>query len=441
MTRHEDPRPAAASGPGKWRGLSLLALSLASGAALMTVFSPLQELAKADLRLSDLQIGLVQGLAVSIPIALLSLPIGRLIDRGNRTRLLVAMLVVSIVGTLLTAYAQSFEALFMARMLAGLGAFCSVPVAISIAADLSAVAQRGQSLLLLSVGRYVGVASAFALGGWLGGALASSHAPWLPGLTLAAWREVHVVFGLAGAVLLLPLLFMREPVRHELGNVVDPDTRTALAALWERRAFLLPLFVGQIGVVMADISASIWAAPVLTRRFGLQPEEFAAAIGLAVLLSGILGSIIGGLAADAGQRRSHWGGILLVAVIAAVLALPGALFPSMPTANGAIVGLSWLLLCGSITGLVTATAIAVHVPNELRGVCLGLFVVVSSVVALGVAPTLVTLVSGTLGGEAHLPDALSITGFTISILAAAAFVRAAARLPRRSIADEPGGIA
>lgn len=434
----EDPRPPAAGKARTWTALTLLAMTLAGGAALGTVFSPMQELAKTDLRLSDLQISLVQGLAVSIPIALLSLPIGRLVDRGNRSRLLIALLVVGIGGTLLTAFAHSFEALFVARMLAGLGAFCSVPVAISVAADLSAIERRGQSLLLLSVGRYVGVASAFALGGWLGGALASPHVTWLPDLTMAVWRQVHLVFGTAAAVLLLPLLLLREPVRQEIGDFVHPDIRTTLGALWERRAFLAPLFIGQIGVVMTDISASIWAAPVLTRRFGLQPHEFAAAMGLAILLPGIAGSIIGGFAADAGQRGARRGGILTGAVLAAALALPAALFPSMPTSEWAIVALSWLLLCGSITGLITATAIAVHVPNELRGLCLGVFVVVSSVVALGLAPTLVTFVSGMLGGEAHLPGALSITGLVISTVAAGAFLLAAARLPVRAVAAGAG---
>src|SRR5512139_1580612 len=109
MTQRESPSPHAVGAPRKWTSLTLLALSLASSASLMTVFSPMQELAKADLRFSDLQLSLVQGLAVSIPIALLSLPIGRLVDRGNRARLLIALLVVSIAGTLLTAFAHSFE--------------------------------------------------------------------------------------------------------------------------------------------------------------------------------------------------------------------------------------------------------------------------------------------------------------------------------------------
>ncbi len=70
--------------------LLLLALVLASGAVMLRVFSTVQESAKAELGLSDFQLALVQGLAVSIPLALLSIPVGIAVDRTRRVRLLLA---------------------------------------------------------------------------------------------------------------------------------------------------------------------------------------------------------------------------------------------------------------------------------------------------------------------------------------------------------------
>jgi MFS family permease len=150
-------------------GLLSLALTICCAAAMRMVFSPLQEAAKADLQLSDFQLSLVQGLAVSIPIALLSLPIGRMTDRSNRLRLLLALGLVWTIGSVATAFVTGFYGLFFARMLAGVGAMCAIPVAISIAADLSAPERRGRSLLFLSIGNIAGAAAAFALGGWLAG--------------------------------------------------------------------------------------------------------------------------------------------------------------------------------------------------------------------------------------------------------------------------------
>jgi MFS family permease len=421
--------------PNRQRGaLVLLALAIAAAGTLRTVFSPMQELAKHDLHLTDLQVSLVQGLALSIPVAILSIPIGRIIDRSNRTRLLIALIATVLAGTFLTAIARGFGTLFVGRMLVGLGAMCAIPVAISIAADLSSTERRGRSVLVLSVGQWIGIAAAFALGGWLGGLL-ERHVLTMPWALGAPWRGVHLLFGISTFALVWPLVLLREPVRHGLGDVVDPDFRRAMRELWTRRDFLLPLFVGQVGVVMADVAAGIWAAPVLTRNHGLQPEQFAGAMGLAVLVSGLLGSVIGGVAADLGQRGTHRGGILAGAVIAAAVSIPTSLFPLMPGLASFCSVLGLFLLCGVTAGVITATAIAVHLPNELRGVCLSSFIVVSSVIGFGIAPTVVTLVGSALGGEAHLAPALAGTGLVVSIASTLGFTRAAARRPRSVLAD------
>jgi MFS family permease len=426
---HSDAAPIPQRG-----ALVLLALAIAAAGALRTVFSPMQELAKHDLHLTDLQVSLVQGLALSIPVAILSIPIGRIVDRSNRTRLLFALISTVVVGTLLTAVAPGFGLLFVGRMLVGLGAMCAIPVAISIAADLSSTERRGRAVLVLSVGQWIGIAAAFALGGWLGGLL-ERHLSALTWVPAAPWRGVHLLFGVATLALVWPLVLLREPVRHELGDVVDPDFRRAMRELWTRRDFLLPLFVGQVGVVMADVAAGIWAAPVLTRNHGLQPEQFAGAMGLAVLVSGLLGSVMGGVAADVGQRGTHRGGILAGAVIAAAVSIPTSLFPLMPGLASFSTVLGLFLLCGVMAGVITATAIAVHMPNELRGVCLSSFIVVSSVIGFGVAPTVVTLVGSALGGEAHLAPALAGTGLVVSIASTLGFTRAATRRPRSVLVD------
>lgn len=423
------------TGTIKWTPLALLGLTICAGASMRIVFSPLQELAKQEMSLTDLQLSLVQGLAVSIPTALLAVPIGRLVDRANRMHILLVLMGVSVAGTLLTAAAIGFEALFVTRMLAGLGAVCAIPVAVSIAADLSAVEQRGRALLVLSVGQAVGVAIGFAASGPLLPMVAHGATTWFG---VSPWRAVHIVFGLAALALLLPVAALREPQRQEVGTTTHLAIAQVARDLWLRRGWLVPLFIGQVGVVMADVAAGIWAAPVLTRDYGLGPAQFAAWMGAAVLLPGILGSLIGGIAADLGQRSARRGGILYGAIAASAGAILAALFPVVPTVAGFASVLSVFLLCGAITGLVTATVIACRIPNELRGVCLGLFIVVSAVIGTGIAPTAVTLVSDALGGEAHLATALAGTGVIISIIAFAAFVLAAWKLPSALPQDAVG---
>lgn len=422
MSNVENVAPAIGRSRSAWPALLLLSTVLAVGAGAQLVFSPLQELIKGELSLSDFQISLLQGLAAALPIALFSIPIGRMVDRSNRVRLLIAMGLVWTIGTLMTAFAHSFELLFVARALASVGVVCGLTAALSLAADLSTPDQRGRAQVVLSVGRMFGSALAFALGGALVGMLTAHPAAWADGM--APWRGVHVIFAVVSLLLILPLFFFREPARHESSHVVNPSFGEAMHAIWQRRVLLAPLFLGQVTVVMADASAGIWAAPVLVRDYGLQPEQFGAWMGMVIFGSGLIGSILGGVLADFGHKGRIRGGILIGAVIASIASIPAAFFPVMPTVTGFALMLTVMLMGGAIAGLVTATALTVLVPNELRGVCLGAFMVVGAVFGLGVAPTLVTLVSSLLGGEAHVAQALTIIGVASSAIAAVGFLSA-----------------
>lgn len=403
--------------------LLVLATTIASASAVRTVFSPVQEVAAASLRLSDFQMSLLQGVAISLPIAALAIPVGRITDRGNRSLLFFFLALLWTAGTALSVFGTEFWHIFVARMLAGIGAFSSLTVAISMTADLSSPQMRGRSLMLLSLGNMVGGAAAFALGGPLLGYFAHAT-PLIAGLE--PWRNVLLIFAAASFVLTLLLLTVREPSRQEIAET-SPALSTALRELWERRGLLAPLFIGQVTVVMADAAATIWAAPVLERDYNLTPEQYGGWMGLVILASGIVGAVFGGFSADFGHKSKIKGGILIGAVIAATLSIPGAFFALMPDATG-FAWMLWLLLtCGAITGLVTAAAIAVLVPNEIRGVCLGAFIVIGAIIGFGVAPTLVTLLASALGGEQALRYGLAITGAGASALAAIGFISAMVR--------------
>ena len=341
--------PAASTPPAFARALPpllALALSMAIGFTMMGSFSTIQEAAKAEMAISDYALSLVQGLSAAIPMVLLSIPVGIAVDRGRRVRLLVALSVVWTLGTLLTAVAQSVPVLFVARMLTAIGTTGALTAALSLGADLCAPHQRGRATLIVTLGKTLGTAAGFALAGWLFGWFVQSEASsWFGGVT--PWRATHFALAILGVVLALPLFFLREPPRHEVVAGTHAPFRIVAGELWSRRRFLVPLFAGQVGVVMADAAAGIWAAPVLSRSYGLQPEQFAGWMGLLLLLTGILGAVLGGFAADAGQKSGRRGGLLLGAVIAAGLSLPAALFPIAPGVPAFAFALGTLILCGT----------------------------------------------------------------------------------------------
>ena len=416
--------------------LLLLALAIAAGRISSEVFAVVQESAKAELDLSDFQLSLVQGVAAAIPLATMSIPVGLLIDRHHRMRLLLALGVAWTIGLAMAGWANGMSMLFAAKMLSSLGANCSIAVCISVAADLCGPAKRGTAMLILTLGKWAGTASAFALGGWMVGKLAADGVPtWLGNVT--PWRGVHLMLALGSAVLIMPLLlFLREPQRRETVAAAGAPFAVVIRELWDRRAFLLPLFIGQISVAMADTAAAIWAAPILSRSYGLQPDQFAGWMGAVIFGAGVLGAVLGGLAADAGHRLKRRGGILIGAVVTSGLAIPAALFPIAPDTTIFAIGLFFFLLCGTIAGLIVSAALATLLPNELRGLCLGLFIAIAGVVAFGVAPTLITFVSALLGSEAHLSEALALVGLVVSTLAFVAFPFAMHKAPR-SATEQP----
>ena len=425
-------KPTAAQGrlsdPATLVPLLLLALVATVAFTALGSFGTVQESAKAELDLSDDALALIQGLGAAVPMVLFSVPVGILVDRRNRVRLTMGLAVLWTLGTLLTAFAPSAGWLTAARMLVGIGSTGSLTAALSLCADFCAPAQRGKAMLIVNLGKALGVALGFALTGWLFGLLSDHAAPgWLA--DVAPWRSTHVLLAMISAMLIVPLLLLREPIRREVEASTNAPFRVVAAELWSRRAFLIPLFAGQIAVVMADVAAGVWVAPVLSRDFGLSPQEFAGWVGALMFGTGVAGAVLGGISADLGQKSKLRGGIILGAVIAAGLGIPAALFPLMPSITGFAIALGVLSLCGAVTGLVVSVALTVLLPNELRGLCIGAFIAVAGLIGFGLAPWILTRVSAFMGGETMLAEALAIVGVSVSTLSFLAFIMAMRRVP------------
>lgn len=396
--------------------ISLLALTLFMGTAAKIVLSPLQELVRGDLGISDNQIGLVQGLALAIPLTLLSIPLGRLVDSANRARLLIGMALACAAGSALTAVAQDFTTIFIARMLVGASVSGAVIAAISLASDLTDAGNRGRTMMLLGLGQAFGSAATFAIVGVLLG--------WLPtvlGPGMAPWRAVQLSFAavMLGAALLL--LMLAEPARRETGGANGGNVGAALRELWAYRRLMIPLLVGMMTIGMADAAASIWAVPVLTRVFHQQPADFGGWMSLVFLFSGIAGTAMGGFLADFGQRLAGHGGILLGTVIGAALSVPAAFFPLMPGVTAFAALFTLLLTAGAIASIASTAAIAVLVPNELRGISISLFSAIALLMSYGVAPSLVSLGAQTMGLGAEIALPLTMVGVATSVIGLCAF--------------------
>lgn len=418
------PRAALPRASVRNASIGLIALALFAGTAARYVLSPVQELMRADLGLGDNQVALLQGMAVALPTALIAIPVGRLVDRANRARLLVVLALICVAGTVMTAFAHGFAVAFVARMLVGASVAAAQPAAISLAADLADASTRGRMITLIALGQVLGVAVAYLLAGALLQSLpALVHGLGIVG-TLAPWRLLQLAFAAAVLAAAATLALLREPPRLEAGAASGGSVGQALRELWQHRRLLVPMVVGMVTVGMADAAASIWAVPVLTRNFHQTPSSFGVWMGFLNLGCGLLGAVLGGVAADFGQRVSGRGGVLMGAVLGALLSIPAALFPVMPSVALFAVLMAVLLTSGACVSIASASAVTVLLPNEVRGICISMIAGVIGLVAAGIAPLLVSLATQLFGRGDDIAWPLACVGLVTSLAGSVAFVRA-----------------
>lgn len=421
-----DTAPPPAIGHSIWP-LLLVSLAMLVGFTMLQSFGIMAESAKAEMHLSDDQLAIVQGVSAAIPLLVFSIPIGIWVDRRNRVRILTLMAGAWTAGTFLTAAAPSTAILFAARMLTAIGTTGGLTTVLSLAADYCRPDQRGRGLLIPNIAKAAGIAAGFTVAGLLLGRVSAGQLPAIFAST--PWRSAQWMLGIASALLTLPLLFLSEPPRHEVEAGPGAPFRTLWAEVRARRRWIIPLFIGQTSVVMADAAAAIWVSPVLQRNYHLAPGDFATWLGALVFATGIVGAIVGGVVADLGQKSSIRGGLLIGAVVAAIVGIPSALFPIIPGIAGFAVAIGMLMLAGNVTGLIAAVALTVWLPNELRGLCIGAFIAIAGLIGFGIAPSLVTAVSHALGGERHLATALAIVGVAVSLISVLGFASSMRHAP------------
>ena len=404
--------------------IQLLLLTLTSAAAFYarTALSPLQETIRIALSLSDNQMALLQGPALALPLVLGAVPLGLLIDRYSRVRLLLLLASLDVLGSLLTAWASHFLILFVARALIGLAATTTCTAAFSLLADLCPAEQRGRANMMVLIGQFAGLAAAFALGGVL--AVNTGGTP-------TGWRWALLWMTLPLIPLALLIFAMREPARTGVA-IENPSPREAFAELWRYRNIIAPLLLGLVTTEIASGAVLVWAAPSLSRGFGLSADRIGAILSSVVLVSGVLGCVAGGILADACHRT---GGPTRTATALSVLALLNLLADLFPIAPSPAWASVLLFLFMTIVGALLVTGIALFtivIPNELRGLCLSAMTGINTLFAVAFAPLTVSLLSGTLGGPAMIGRALTLVCVAASLLGGVTFAWG-----RRSIASAP----
>jgi MFS family permease len=358
-----------------------------------SILSLLIEPVKADLRLTDVEIALLQGLAFAIFYSVMGLPLGWLADRYSRRGIIAAGVLVWCLATAASGLAGGFVALFVARLLVGAGEAALSPAALSLISDFFPPAKRGPPVGVYTMSAALGSGLALILGGAVIHYVSTAETLALPLVgDVRPWQATFLIVGTAGLVLLPLLATMIEPARR-----LTRAERAAPASglgdfLLEHRGFYARHYLG-VGIYSALVYAVLsWTPAMFMRVHGLAAGEVGLQYGLVLLVCGGLGPILAGLLASRLTRRG-WPSASLNIITASVLAtipctVAACLAPTPGLALLALVPGSLALTApmgAAVLSLQEAT------PNRLRAQISALYYVVSSIIGLSVGPLAVAL--------------------------------------------------
>jgi MFS family permease len=413
MTENSETPTYPSMARARYAQVVLAGLALFS-AMDMQVLGLLIEPIKQELGLTDFQVGLTQATSFYAAYGLLAVPMGILTDRMVRVRLLIVAMLLWSCGLLATALSHSVWMLAGSKALMGVASAITYPAAMSLLADYFAPDRRAFATASYPIGQDLGQVGALLVGGLGYGALVAMVAADPNALGgLSPWRVVSLIFVGFGLLLIPLLLGMREPPRMEVRDA----GKGSFSALWDYRAFLLPLFAGIMFLSLVASAVRVWALAALVRLYGLQPDDFAMSSSAIVLVAGIASLLLGSKLINVARASGDDRRMIMPAVVASILCAPASFVATMPNTIWFAVLATLFLLVSGIAIAVPVMAISFRIPNELRGLSMGLYVVLVAIAGMIGAP-LVGALSTAMGGDMMLGWAMAAVGAPASLLTA-----------------------
>ncbi|WP_434664446.1 MFS transporter [Paraburkholderia sp. A3BS-1L] len=277
----------------------MLVLIYASSFVDRIIVAVVGQAVKTEMSLSDLQVGLLGGLAFSIFYSVLGLPIARLADKFNRVVLISISIIAWSAMTALCGTAGAFWQLMLYRLGVGIGEAGSTPTSHSLIADQFGPRRRASALAIYALGPPIGVLAGALGGGWM--------------VQHLGWRPVFYVVGLPGLVLgLLAWLTLREPKRGGADGVAA-DTSTSAPPMGQvfkllisSRAFVQMLLGTVIGA-FAQYGINLFIPMYFIRAYDMSFAQAGLIFGLVLGVGGIIGNTLGGVSADwASAKDRRW---------------------------------------------------------------------------------------------------------------------------------------
>jgi MFS family permease len=394
------PRARSRGELASWVGLAILSaammLSVVDRQILVIVTEPL----KKSFGINDTEVGLLNGLALTLVSAAATYPMGILADRLDRRRLLAACILLWCLAAGACGFAHSFAFLFGCSMGIAIGEAVLGPINYSLIADLFPRERWMIANYVFYLTNVLGGAAALALSGAAFG-FADTHRSTLPaGLAgLESWRIAMIIVALPGPLVAIAALFMR--TRHAVGKGAVQRGGAILPYLRAHLRTLAGVFLGFGFAAAANVSLAMWVLIGLTRNFGETPADVGLHFGIVTGISSLSGVLLSSLLVK--RLRPRFGDLTLLRVAQLGIAAGAVAMIAIPFCAG-----KWQVYGAQlVASLLMTIAISLSptflqniAPNSIRGRVIALGGL-TYVVLNALTPIIVGMISDSAFGRQH----------------------------------------
>lgn len=389
------------------------------------ILSLLVEPIRADLQISDFQMGLLQGMAFALFYTILGLPLGRLADRFSRKMIVGIGAFCWSIMTAACGLSKSFTTLFVTRMGVGIGEAGLSPAAYSMLSDFYPPHRVARAMAIYTMGITVGGGLAYLVGGLVIGIISEAGPVNLPIVgILAPWQMTFLVVGLPGLLLVPLVYFMKEPPRRGrlktdgvAVNVVS--FKQVLKFVLENKRIFFAIFFGTSMLSIIGYGTANWYPTFLIRTYGMSIEEVGFEFGLIYMIFGTIGAFGSAMLSEKLTSRGYIdANPRVVMLVGFLLIIPATIGPLMPE--------KWMALCfAALTVIllnahmgITAAAIQQVTPNQMRATVTAMLLFMTNIVGLGFGAVIIAAITDfVFADDAALRYSLAIVAAVVCPLA------------------------
>ena len=346
----------------------------------------LQEPIKADMGLSDAQLGLLSGFTFALVYVVAGIPIAYWADRGNRRNIVALSLTVWSGMTAISGFAQNYGQLLLARVGVGLGEAGGSPPAHSMISDYYPPENRGTALSFYSMGVYIGILLGFVLGGLIADAF--------------GWRMAFVVVGLPGVVFAIVLrLTVKEPLRGRWDDGHEAQHKPGLASTMQilrRTPAFWYIAIGAGLMSYVGYGNGNFFPSFLVRNHGMSLSQVGVTLALVSGVFGMAGTFLGGYLGDRfGASDVRW--YLWIPALGGIIAFPPGLYVLLTDDTSMALGVQAFVTLLHTLYLGPCIAMAhMLVPASMRALASAVLFFVLNMIGLGMGPFVTGLTSDLL---------------------------------------------